>query len=564
MQSFYVCFLMLIFVVTGQAQTSIKVNSRGQCIDTTIQELIKTRNYQLVSSFDTISNHPMVVFAIYMKGGKMGILDLNGREVTQAVYTAIPGLKAWYPNEFSLKQKLIIVEQDQKYGLIDFNGKTVIEFDYKSIKVTNFNYLKYTFPQQDISALKAKENEELFEAEKDGQSLIIDSDGKVHYLNIPNISIPEVTEVMDWEFSTEKRAPRKQNRFGNVSQTYHNGDHMLYKRSENGLLLRGIYSARTDTLSIPIEYLNIQSISGGRYILTNTNKRTGIVDSLGKVLVDFNYSSVRRLGGEKYAFTKDGALAIYSKNFEPITGFEYEISNPSGAHNLYALTKHNKLGLVNSYNGKELTAFKYDKIRFVNDCKNENKPLIIVSINGEIGLLDSMGQEILALKHDLLVPECKVTSNNPKLDMPYNVRSNTENKFFVYSIAGNYGIYDTNLNIISDGYSGVVKSNYHNMIYVAKTIDNAKRWGVYSPIQRKMILPITFDYPIKYTNGGFKVKKNRLYGLIDSSGKEIIPVKQPVDFYVFDPFPGLYLIKYRLNSSEIHQYFIDANGNSTK
>ena len=55
----------------------------------------------------------------YSKNGKYGIIDLNGKKITNAVYEEIDTLQ--------FKEGELLVKKDGKYGVINIKGATLVK-----------------------------------------------------------------------------------------------------------------------------------------------------------------------------------------------------------------------------------------------------------------------------------------------------------------------------------------------------------------------------------------------------------------------------------------------------
>lgn len=73
-------FFYLIVINSVNSQT-FKYDRYGYVKDPEFRQLIKNRNYTLVSSFDTISKLPLDIVAKVIKDNKMYFLDCNGTEL---------------------------------------------------------------------------------------------------------------------------------------------------------------------------------------------------------------------------------------------------------------------------------------------------------------------------------------------------------------------------------------------------------------------------------------------------------------------------------------------------
>ena len=66
----------------------------------------------------------------YSKDGKYGIIDLNGKKITNAIYEEIDTLQ--------FKEGELLVKKDGKYGVINIKGSTLVKSQYDKIEVDKF------------------------------------------------------------------------------------------------------------------------------------------------------------------------------------------------------------------------------------------------------------------------------------------------------------------------------------------------------------------------------------------------------------------------------------------
>ena len=78
---------------TARGQQPFRINDLGEVTDPGFPAFIRQHQYQAVSGFDTVSKKPLLIYALYVRDNKLGILDNSGHEVTPAVYDKIDGAR---------------------------------------------------------------------------------------------------------------------------------------------------------------------------------------------------------------------------------------------------------------------------------------------------------------------------------------------------------------------------------------------------------------------------------------------------------------------------------------
>ena len=66
----------------------------------------------------------------YSKDGKYGIISIDGKKITNAIYEDIDTLQ--------FKEGELLVKKDGKYGVINIKGATIVKAQYDKIEVDKF------------------------------------------------------------------------------------------------------------------------------------------------------------------------------------------------------------------------------------------------------------------------------------------------------------------------------------------------------------------------------------------------------------------------------------------
>ena len=66
----------------------------------------------------------------YQDGEKYGLVSIDGKEITSAIYDSIETLE--------YKDGVLRVQKDGKYGLIDINGEEIVKPEYNSITTDGY------------------------------------------------------------------------------------------------------------------------------------------------------------------------------------------------------------------------------------------------------------------------------------------------------------------------------------------------------------------------------------------------------------------------------------------
>lgn len=269
------------------------------------------------------------------------------------------------------------------------------------------------------------------------------------------------------------------------------------KREEkSGRIVYGFVDEKGKFVIKP-EYDSI--ISGFRegFAIASVNKRVGVIDKNGTVVVPFEYVDIVR----------------------PFSNKLIPVKNKSGLWGFY------------SHSGKQISSCEYDNFRF------RDKGKVIVQKHGMWGVIDSKGETLVA--HDFreleIAPDHKnyravrynqwnlVDEKNAKLkEFRFDSLEPAGVGLLKYHMLGKYGLMDLEGKHITDYDFDSIGTEQYGRFAV-------KVWDKYGVIDRngKEILPVKFDKVIIDSLGAraaIKSKEGELWwGLYAADGKQILP-----------------------------------------
>lgn len=221
------------------------------------------------------------------------------------------GSTIWYENNILKYQK------DNKYGLINFEGKEILAANYDN-----------------IYALQGIE-----------KSVIVEKDGKK---GLVSTSMGEVIIPVEYiEISS-------------LTKTYDDG--YIVRNDANKL---GIISPDKTTI-LDAKYDEIKNVTGNNYYIVVENGTLEIVDKKGDVVLNSGFETVEEINSDNFIITRGGMFGVISKTGENIIDAKYEDLKPAFSNN-YIAKLNGKYGIINN-SSSEVLGFNYEKINYIKEA----------------------------------------------------------------------------------------------------------------------------------------------------------------------------------------------------
>lgn len=295
--------------------------------------------------------------------------------------------------------KILKVEKNKKYGLVDLSGKEILPIEYDEITLLEENSLLL-------------EKDELFG--------ICDYEGNI-------IIKPEYIEIQG------------------IANDYRNGYITVDKGNLYGII------DFNKSIIFDNKYLDIKSVYSSSKYAVKIDKKYQIVDRQGKIISKLEFDDVKDIDGEQIIYKEKNKYGISNINGEKIIPAEYEdimfINN-----NYFIAQKDEKYGIISTDNNVEIE-FKYDAI----DYSKKSGILIATWEHEKYDLYNS------ELQLKLTVNEVEMEEDYMKVILAddtkfYNfkfeeISSNkiwTNNTLFASEKNGKYGFVDSKGNVVID------------------------------------------------------------------------------------------------------------------
>lgn len=265
---------------------------------------------------------------------KTKVLDENAK----TILTSYENVEAIENNDGSniwYEDNVLKFKKDGKFGLIDFEGKIIVEPIYDN-----------------IYALQGTEN-----------SIVIEKDGKKGLVN--NKTGELVIEAKYSEISSITKSHEDGYIVKNVSNKY-------------GLI------ANDKTQVLEFKYDEIKKMTGNNYYVVVENGVVEVINSSGAAILNSGFDSIEGIKVDNFIIIKDGKYGVINKAGSTVIESEYE-NLKFGAADSYIAQKDGKTGIIDK-DGNTIIDFKYERISYIEsadffEAENSNNTTDIIDRN---------------------------------------------------------------------------------------------------------------------------------------------------------------------------------------
>ena len=443
-----------------------------KCIfDRNIEPNMPKEEYDVIRPIDN--------YYLVRKDNKFGLLDSKGKTMIECKYDYI---------DFDLNRKYLYAILNNKLGVININGNVIIDFIYDGIEERHFDlyediaetYRDYfnsigEFEYHDTPYVVKIDNKYLFFVKKDNTYYVLNEDNKIVFQS-------EGTREYKYEQNLNKFIKTiKENETIKAIEFY----------DLNGKLLKTIDNVK----SVISRSGTLYEMDNSKILYVDENLNTKTIENVYYEIEESpdGYYNKYYINNKMYVKKENNKFSFYSLENELIAK---DINNydSSGLYEGYIICKeeNNKCAVIN-YNGKLITDFEYSL--YQNNYSN-------------IYLINS---ENYVLINGLNDTKSKCTVEKLPTESIYRIRDNTftsyHKNFFTI-------LYDNNCNVIDNqkNYSIVkTKSNY----LVAKIVTRVKNNYKTTEVVEGYDIYDKDNNLIKYTNND-NVKLKEYLGEVDN------------------------------------------------
>ena len=354
------------------------------------------------------------------------VLNNDGKELftnydkVEAIYNQDSSNNLWY------ESNVLKVQKDGKYGLINFDGKQIVEPIYDELTI--------------ISGTKG-----VLLTTKDGKKGIIDTVGKTIIEN----EYADITTITD---------------------KYENG---FIVKNDDGKY--GIISS-TGKEILETKYSEIKNVYGNNMYVIKENSTWKIIDEEKNIYLENAFEDVKQINGNNIVAKKNGKYGIVTINGETKVDYIYD-DLTFAFTDTYIAKKDNAYGII-SIDNEEKLAFNYTYIKYETEAD-----FIRAQKENSSELLDRN----FVVKAEGIVSEINTNKNyikirvgedykyyNFKLQEKQNTEILTTNTIFLSKKDGKYGyVNDKGIVVVDYIYDDATEQNKYGYVAVKK---NGK-WG---------------------------------------------------------------------------------------
>ena len=395
-----------IFVCYDENENTIILNSQGEEL---FNEYDKVEPIKLKNVASILCYEKSVLR--YEKDGLYGIIDFTGKKITKNIYNSIENLQStegkllvskdgkygvinikgttlvktdydsvrtdlYYNNEnnnYTRAGFIIsnIADDGYKYGYIDYKGKEILDAKYNEIiRIQNLEDIYLIISENGKYGIY-KERKEIIPHEY--QSIVYDESGMlllrknknygmanlkgeikipVDYTNIETKGIYIYASNQKENVVYDNQGNKVDINFNKSIYETENEDYRISTILNNDITYYGIENKGGTTL-VYEEYAYIEYAYEDYFIAKDGDGNLGVINSNGKVLIDFKYDSIQRIKGKNMLqILKNEKTYIYSSSLENICKMkDANIDNQDNFIKIY----NDKEEKYFDNNGKELS-----------------------------------------------------------------------------------------------------------------------------------------------------------------------------------------------------------------
>ncbi|WP_390452683.1 hypothetical protein, partial [Chryseobacterium sp. Alg-005] len=124
--------VLIILPIISYAQQKLETDKSGNLTQAAYSKLKKEKAFDGISQFDTISQNPLLIYAVTLKNNMLGVVDIYGKEIIKNEYEEIAGI---YSSNSALPafHDYFLLKNDKGWAISDHKGKIITPFKYQMV-----------------------------------------------------------------------------------------------------------------------------------------------------------------------------------------------------------------------------------------------------------------------------------------------------------------------------------------------------------------------------------------------------------------------------------------------
>ena len=486
-----------VFICINQDDTVVK-NNKNENILTQFQNVNAIRLKNIAGSL--MYEKSVLTFE---KDGKVGLINLEGKEIAKPEYESIEALP--------YKEGELLVKQNNKFGVINIKGNELVKPEFDKITVDGYFVDNEGYKYAGYIVSNTTENGYRYGYVDLNGKLIIETE----YNDLSRIANIKKNEEIYLLVAKDGRYGVLKNGIQLINNDYQS---IQYDETNNVYVVEkskkyGALSSEGKEI-IPVQYNEIDIT--GMFIYATTADKTEVFDREGNLTNWDSNISILQTENENYNIEIDNTQGtvyyIIDKNNNQLTKQPYTYIEYFNEDNFIASLGNNKLGIINSKEEPKIE-IKYDSIE-----KIQNTDIISTVLNADntTQLFDKDFNLICTMN------DATIESNDNFVKI-YNA---TETKYFD-----------------KEGKEKAYKEIEPNNKLYAKKLENGK-W-TFEDLSGNVV-ENEYDKVTEFNEYGFAgIKKEGKWGVIDENGKVILePVYEFQNNYEPDFIGKFYKTEY--------------------
>lgn len=296
----------------------------------------------------------------YEENGKFGLIDFNGKKIVNNIYENIEGL----PN----KEGELIAKKEGKTGIINIKGAILVDFKYDGITIDNYYQEEGKYKNAGyIVSNTTTEGYRYGYVNVEGKEIIpVEYNELSRITEIQEESTPYFILAKNGQYGVIKNQEKIiNNEYQSIRYENENKVFVLEKSKKYGV------SSIDGNIVVPLEYDQIDIT--GKYLYAKKGESVKVLDKQGKEAQVKANESYLQTPNEKYQIkiinSEDGiSYGVVNQSEQEIIPQNYNYIEYLYDNYFIACSKDGKLGVINDKK-EEKIPFKYETLQKIENCK---------------------------------------------------------------------------------------------------------------------------------------------------------------------------------------------------